>query len=618
MAEAFPVSGNIEPSVVPPPPRGPASPRGHGLAQGHRPGPPQGALLPRRAAILFGSSNDPRDQLGAILIESGRITREQLDEVNAKVGPGQPARQGAGRERLREPARARRSGAHQGRADPGRRAGLGLGHLRVRGRRAAQGRRRPQALDREAAARGGAARRRPRLRAAPRRALDRARAGARGRDRPLRGAGRGLAAARAARRPAHAQGRDRASRASTSSRPPRPPARCSSSASCASAGAASGEELDLAEEAQSGFGAEPAPMYTVPIEAIREASLPDSEPTGFAFAEPEPAFPAGRADLRHRDGGARREPGRDRHAPGRLRGARAVPRHSPRRADRDPRGPELHDGRSVAAQGHRHGARRPARLRAPAGAGTGRRARGLHAGRAVHSRCRLRRPAQASRPTQEDLAALDALLNPSASGQLGKSPVERPRPEKWEPQFRPPTTPPRKAPAAPRPGVALARAVHPAAAIGGVVLATVGRVVLLPARPAAVPRPGPLPTAQATPAPPTTTLAAAPAPTASPVTSPPRPQRRLRCRARRPRRRRSRRHRRLPLHVPRRPPRPTPTPRATPAPVAPAGDPHALLRAGRAPRGRPCVRGPARAGRPRPLHACSSSWPARRRPSRRP
>ena len=57
-------------------------------------------------------------------------------------------------------------------------------------------------------------------------------------------------------------------------------------------------------------------------------------------------------------------------------------------------------------------------------------------------------PSPASRPTQEDLAALDALLNPSASGRLPRTPVDRPQPEKWEPQFRPPTTPPRKAPLA--------------------------------------------------------------------------------------------------------------------------------------------------------------------------
>jgi hypothetical protein len=50
----------------------------------------QKALYYRGGRILFGSSNDPRDQLGAILIEAGKITPEQLEDVNAKVGPGNP------------------------------------------------------------------------------------------------------------------------------------------------------------------------------------------------------------------------------------------------------------------------------------------------------------------------------------------------------------------------------------------------------------------------------------------------------------------------------------------------------------------------------------------------
>jgi hypothetical protein len=89
MAEAFPVSGNIEPASFP-----------HLLVDLHRHGATgslkvNGPVHPkqlffRAGRILFGSSNDPRDQLGAILIESGRITREQLDEVNARVGPGNP------------------------------------------------------------------------------------------------------------------------------------------------------------------------------------------------------------------------------------------------------------------------------------------------------------------------------------------------------------------------------------------------------------------------------------------------------------------------------------------------------------------------------------------------
>src|SRR4029079_5369127 len=50
----------------------------------------QKALYFRSGRILFGSSNDPRDQLGAILIESGVLTPEQLEEANSKVGPGSP------------------------------------------------------------------------------------------------------------------------------------------------------------------------------------------------------------------------------------------------------------------------------------------------------------------------------------------------------------------------------------------------------------------------------------------------------------------------------------------------------------------------------------------------
>ncbi|HXY40768.1 MAG TPA: DUF4388 domain-containing protein [Vicinamibacteria bacterium] len=89
MAEAFPISGNIDPVSFP-----------HLLVDLHRhgatgslkvtgPSHPK-ALYLRSGRILFGSSNDPRDQLGAILIESGKITREQLDQVTAKVGPGNP------------------------------------------------------------------------------------------------------------------------------------------------------------------------------------------------------------------------------------------------------------------------------------------------------------------------------------------------------------------------------------------------------------------------------------------------------------------------------------------------------------------------------------------------
>lgn len=84
-----PVSGSIDPATFP-----------FLLAGLHRKGATgslkvagpsyQKALYFRSGRILFGSSNDPRDQLGAILIESGKITAEQLDDVSGKVGPGSP------------------------------------------------------------------------------------------------------------------------------------------------------------------------------------------------------------------------------------------------------------------------------------------------------------------------------------------------------------------------------------------------------------------------------------------------------------------------------------------------------------------------------------------------
>jgi Domain of unknown function (DUF4388) len=87
--DAFPISGSIDPKAFP-----------FLLMDLHRQaatgslkvdGPTyQKALYFRGGRILFGSSNDPKDQLGAILIESGRISPEQLEDVNAKVGPGSP------------------------------------------------------------------------------------------------------------------------------------------------------------------------------------------------------------------------------------------------------------------------------------------------------------------------------------------------------------------------------------------------------------------------------------------------------------------------------------------------------------------------------------------------
>ena len=87
--DAFPISGSIDPKAFP-----------FLLMDLHRQGATgslkvdgptyQKALYFRGGRILFGSSNDPKDQLGAILIESGKISPEQLEDVNGKVGPGSP------------------------------------------------------------------------------------------------------------------------------------------------------------------------------------------------------------------------------------------------------------------------------------------------------------------------------------------------------------------------------------------------------------------------------------------------------------------------------------------------------------------------------------------------
>ncbi|HEY3120548.1 MAG TPA: DUF4388 domain-containing protein [Vicinamibacteria bacterium] len=89
MAEAFPISGGIDPKSFP-----------FLLVNLHRQGATGSfkvegpsylkALYFRVGRILFGSSNDPRDQLGSILVEDGKITPEQLEDVNSKVGPGKP------------------------------------------------------------------------------------------------------------------------------------------------------------------------------------------------------------------------------------------------------------------------------------------------------------------------------------------------------------------------------------------------------------------------------------------------------------------------------------------------------------------------------------------------
>jgi Domain of unknown function (DUF4388) len=89
MADAFPLSGNIDPKTFPFLLVDLYRRGATGSLKVEGPTHPK-ALYFRGGRVLFGSSNDPKDQLGAILIENGKITQEQLDDVNTKVGPGNP------------------------------------------------------------------------------------------------------------------------------------------------------------------------------------------------------------------------------------------------------------------------------------------------------------------------------------------------------------------------------------------------------------------------------------------------------------------------------------------------------------------------------------------------
>jgi hypothetical protein len=157
-------------------------------------------------------------------------------------------------------------------------------------------------------------------------------------------------------------------------------------------------------------------------------------------------------------------------------------------------------------------------------------------------------PGSSSRPTKEDLAALDALLNPSAADGAEK-PSPRTRSETWEPQFRTGTTAPRRAAVgrrtspsrAPVIGGAVvlvlvvaaaayyflfARSTEPAAATAPPTAAPTMEPtpnLSAPATTAAVPEVTPTPAPRATPtAPaPTPTPLAAAVPAATPVPTPP-------------------------------------------------------------------------------------------------
>jgi hypothetical protein len=674
MAEPFPVSGNIDPTSFP-----------HLLVDLHRHGATGSlkvngpvhpkALYFRGGRVLFGSSNDPRDQLGAILIESGRITRDQLDEVNAKVGPGNPLAKvlaESGFVNQRELGEAARMKVERILADvlawdsgtfefedgvlPKGAVDLKLSTEKLLLAAVQRVGDRPFALRHlelstvlEPVPEGEAALSEVRADVWP--LLER-----------LDGR-RSLKDAIALTR------LDEFEAVKTA---------------CAMLflgivrkkdGAASGAaEVDLAEEAQSGFAQDDAAMYTVPLNPVAAADMPAS--SGFAFTESAPSFvapepepapvaaapPAAPAPfpevepvpdeppvfmhettmlpgaapiftmadyLKRAEAETKSEermafepkaeepstetlfaapvpqPVSSSPAPASFAPPVAVPESEaetlyapptstpayapePPRFEAEPSGetlynpftatvpattivvpgpePEPEAATAVPSYAAYSAApsEPPAVLPEPAAA-----------------------PAGASRPSQEDLAALDALLNPAAGGK--RPSAERPRQEKFEPQFRPPTTPPRRAAARSAPSVG-SRIPLIAAGLAGVLLATVAAWYFLLRSPEPHPAPAPATTLAAVPTTtlPPTTLApsAAPSPAATaaavavstpaPVAvatptpaPPPAPTPRPTAAA---------------VATPAPTPIPTPRPAATPPPRAAsaqgAGDGHALLKQG--------------------------------------
>jgi hypothetical protein len=566
MAEAFPVSGNIEPASFP-----------HLLVDLHRHGATGSlkvtgpvhpkALYFRGGRILFGSSNDPRDQLGAILIESGRITREQLEEVNLKVGPGNPLAKvlaESGFVNQRELGDAARVKVERILADL---LSWEAGSFEFEDGVLPKG-----AVDLKLSTERL-------LLAATQRIPDRAFAlrhvdlGA-----VLEPAPEGetaLSEIRAEvwplleRLDGHRTLKDAVALTRLDEFEAAKTACALLLLGIVRRKEQGGQELDLAEDAQSGFGTD-APMYTVPVESV---SLPAPEATGFSFAEPE-AEPAPFPVVEPEPEAAAEtvmfpfpqpeplvEPSPELspfadafppppapEAPAAIPDAPSFTMDAPRRkptdtvpGDRPVYVPPAPEPEPLPATVYEMPAPAPEIGTPP--------------------------PVPASRPTQEDLAALDALLNPAASGRLPRTPVDRPQPEKWEPQFRPPTTPPRKAPA--RQAASSPSRVPLLLTIAGLLVAATTVAAwfffLRAPSPAAAPTPEPTTIAAATPAPtPEPTLEPTVEPTAAPTEEPPA--------ATTPP---------VPVATPMPTPRPTPRPApATTAPAAPAGDGRALLRQG--------------------------------------
>jgi hypothetical protein len=565
MAEAFPVSGTIDPLSFP-----------HLLVDLHRHGATGSlkvtgpvhpkALYFRGGRILFGSSNDQRDQLGAILIESGRITREQLDEVNAKVGPGNPLAKvlaESGFVNQRELGDAARVKVERILADL---LSWDTGTFEFEDGVLPKG-----AVDLKLSTERL-------LLAAVQRVPDRVFA-FRHVDlstvlEPVPEGEAALAEVRAEVWPLleRLDGQRTLKDAVALTRLDEFDAARTACAllflGIVRRAAGRGQELDLAEEAQSGFAAEPL-VDAAPVAQPPAPGLTTGEPSGFAFAEAEArAFPEVEPEP---------EPEGLVEAPA-FPFPQAEPLEEPSAPPSEPTAiPEAPSFATDLPWGRRETdtvpGDRPAYVPPPAPAYVP--PPPEPPGPVIPTP-----PAPASRPTQEDLAALDALLNPSASGRLSAPVVERPRPEKWEPQFRPPTTPPRKAP--PRAASSPSRVWLLAAGLGAVALTTIAAWYFFlrgPAPRPPAPTPATAPTAEApiaTPAvepTPEAPATATPAPAATPEAAaasavPP------------------------PTPAPRATPTPAPPPRATPAAPTPtprpataagAGDARTLLRQGALP-----------------------------------
>ncbi len=624
MAEAFPVSGNIDPQSFP-----------HLLVDLHRHGATGSlkvtgpvhpkALYFRGGRVLFGSSNDPRDQLGAILIESGRITRDQLDEVNAKVGPGNPLAKvlaESGFVNQRELGEAARKKVENILADV---LSWDSGTFEFEDGVLPKG-----AVDLKLSTE-------KLLLAAVQRVTDRAFA-LRHLElatvlEPSPDGESALSEVRADVWPLleRLEGRRTLKDAIALTRLDEFQALKTACAmlflGIVRRKAGAGPVLDLAEQAQSGFGQDDAAMYTVPLTPVAVADLPPS--TGFAFSDATPGYPVPEPEP---------EATREKAAPGFA----AAPRNEPFpevEPEPDPEPPVfsadttmlpgaapiftmadyLKRAEADASNAERMAFEPPAEeappetvyampvpMAPPPAPATDETAYNPFASPSAAApppeplpetvyasyagapseplavlpepEPRIPSPAPASRPSQEDLASLDALLNPASAG--ARATGERPRQEKFEPQFRPPTTPPRKAPAR---NVPASRSRLPmiAAGLTGVALATVAAWYFLLRTPEATP-PRPVPTTTIAAAVPTTpapqpTQAATPLLTkTAPVVATPAA---------------------TPAATPVATPTPAPTPAATKAPTAPApatpaptprpavtarpsGDARALLRQG--------------------------------------